>query len=293
MFSKKRLAPLHGFSLILTSDLPMSAGLSSSAAVELATALCLLQLANHQVSKKELVNICRQAENEWVGLPCGILDQGTSAFGKNDQVVQIDCAKEEFSTLTLPPKTSFWIFDTGIKHDLVDSQYSTRNKECMDALNILQKNNPSIKYLAECSCSLLDETEMAENLKKRARHVVEEQNRVNLFFNGLNDGTNPRELGQILTESHTSSSRNFENSVPELDFLVDLLKREEKVLGARLTGGGFGGAVLAWTMDSFSNEEAISIANAYEREWQSRPNFHSFLPSKGAAPYDPLLKPEE
>jgi galactokinase len=290
ILQKRELAPLHGFSLSLTTDLPMSAGLSSSAAVELVTAQCLLQLANHQVSKKELVNICRQAENEWVGLPCGILDQGTSAFGENGQVVQIDCAKEEFSTVTLTPQTSFWIFDTGIKHDLIDSQYSTRNMECTDALKILQKSNPSIKYLAECPSSLLDNTKMAENLKKRARHVVEEQNRVNLFIHGLNNGKTPRELGSILTKSHISSSRNFENSTPELDFLVDQLNREEKILGARLTGGGFGGAVLAWTLDSFTEKDAISVARAYEKEWQSTPSYHSFLPSKGASPYDPLLK---
>ena len=293
VLQKRGLAPLHGFSLTLTTNLPMSAGLSSSAAVELVTAQCLLQLANQQVSKKELVNICRQAENEWVGLPCGILDQGTSAFGEKDQVVQIDCAKEEFSTLTLPSQTSFWIFDTGIKHDLIDSQYTTRNKECMDALNIIQNNNPSIKYLAECPSSLLDDTKMAENLKKRARHVVEEQNRVNLFIHGLNNGKAAKELGSILTESHISSSSNFENSLPELDFLVDLLNKEEKILGARLTGGGFGGAVLAWSIDSFTEEEAISVSQKYEKEWQITPSFHSFLPSKGAGPYDPLLKPEE
>ena len=287
------LAPLHGFSLTLSTDLPMSAGLSSSAAVELVTAQCLLQLAKQKVSKNELVNICRKAENEWVGLPCGILDQGTSAFGENNRVVQIDCSKEEFSTLPLPPETSFWIFDTGIKHDLVDSHYGTRNQECMDALSILQKNNQSIKYLAECPSSLLEETDMTENLKKRVRHVVEEQNRVNSFIHGLNNESVPKELGSILTESHTSSSHNFENSVPELDFLVDLLTKEEKVLGARLTGGGFGGAVLAWTTSSFSQQEAVSIAQEYEKKWQHSPNFHSFLPSKGAGYYDPLLKPEE
>ena len=287
------LAPHHGVSLTLSTDLPISAGLSSSAAVELATAQCLLQLANQEVSKKELVNICRQAENEWVGLPCGILDQGTSAFGESNQVVRIDCAKEEYSTLPLPANTSFWIFDTGIKHDLVDSHYGTRNHECMDALTILQNTDASIKNLAECPIALLEKTEMANNLLKRARHVVEEQNRVNLFVNGLKNGTSPGKLGTLLTESHYSSSQNFENSVPELDYLVDQLTKEKKVLGARLTGGGFGGAVLAWTMDSFSKEEAIFISHQYEKKWQETPSFHSFLPSKGAGSYDPLLKPGE
>jgi galactokinase len=163
----------------------------------------------------------------------------------------------------------------------------------MDALTILKNTDASIKNLAECPIALLEKTEMANNLIKRARHVVEEQNRVNLFVNGLKNGTSPGELGTLLTESHYSSSQNFENSVPELDYLVDQLTKEKKVLGARLTGGGFGGAVLAWTMDSFSKEEAVSISNQYEKKWKETPSFHSFLPSKGAGYYDPLLKPGE
>ncbi len=286
----KGLAPEHGFSLILSTDLPMSAGLSSSAAVELTTAQCLLQLANKKVSKNELVNICRLAENEWVGLPCGILDQGTSTFGQSDQIVRIDCASEIFSTLPLPSGTSFWIFDTGIKHDLVDSLYGTRNQECMDALSLLKKNDSSLECLANCSVALLEQTEMPENLKNRARHVVEEQKRVNQFIEGLKSGKEVNELGALLNASHKSSSNLFENSLPQLDYLVDLLSNTEEVHGARLTGGGFGGAVLAWTTNKFSEKHATSIAQTYEKNWQYFPGFHSFLPSNGACYYNPLDK---
>ena len=288
VLQEKGLAPDHGFSLNLSTDLPMSAGLSSSAAVELVTAQCLLQLAKKEIPKKELVNICRQAENEWVGLPCGILDQGTSAFGESDQIVQIDCANETFSTLSLPANTSFWIFDTGIKHDLVDSLYGTRNQECIDALVLLQKHDDSLQCLAHCSRTLLEQTEMAENLKNRARHVVQEQDRVNQFIEGLKNGRKINELGTLLTASHQSSANLFENSLPQLDFLVDLLGNAKEVHGARLTGGGFGGAVLAWTTNIFSQEHAESIAHKYEKKWQSMPSFHSFLPSNGASIYDPL-----
>jgi galactokinase len=281
------LAPTRGFSLILSTDLPMSAGLSSSAAVELATAQCLLQLANKQVTKKELVTIGRRAENEWVGLPCGMLDQGTSAFGELDQLVRIDCSNENFSTLFLPKDTSFWIFDSGIKHDLVDSLYGTRNQECMDALSILQKHDSSLSCLAHCTTTLLEQTEMAENFKKRARHVVAEQERVNQFSQGLQNGSNIDQLGKLLTASHHSSANLFENSLPELDFLVDLLDKEEDIYGARLTGGGFGGAVLAWTTNRFSEKQADSIAEMYEKEWSTRPHFHSFSPSHGASHLDP------
>ena len=156
----------------------MAAGLSSSAAVELATALCLLQLAERTLPKNELVSLCRKAENEWVGLPCGILDQGTSAFGEANQVVRIDCAEEAYSTLPLPEGTAFWIFDTGIKHDLVDSHYGTRNRECMDALAALQTLDPKLLHLAHCPGDLLEKAELPENQMKRARHVIGEQARV-------------------------------------------------------------------------------------------------------------------
>jgi galactokinase len=223
-------------------------------------------------------------------LPCGILDQGTSAFGETNQIVQIDCAEESFSTLALPPQTSFWIFDTGIKHDLVDSLYGTRNQECMDALALLQKNDPTLECLAKCSPSLLQKTSMPENLLKRSRHVVEEQDRVLRFGEGLKNGTPPRELGLLLNASHQSSSKLFENSLPELDFMVSQLIGNDKVLGARLTGGGFGGAVLAWTTLSFSEEDASLVAEKYDSKWSSTPHFHSFLPSSGARSRDPLEK---
>ena len=120
-----KLAPPSGFELILTTDLPLAAGLSSSAAVELATALALLQLGEHELGKSNLARLCRRAENEFVGVPCGILDQGVCAHGEKDHLVLIDCEKENFSTVPLPQNSCLWIFDTGIKHDLVDSLYAT------------------------------------------------------------------------------------------------------------------------------------------------------------------------
>ena len=286
----RELAPNHGFSLILTTDLPMAAGLSSSAAVELTTALCLLQLAGKNISKNEWVTICREAENQWVGLPCGILDQGTSAFGEIDRVVRIDCAHENYSTIALPPDTAFWIFDTGIKHDLVDSLYGTRNQECMDALFEMRKIDDSLEHLAHGSLETAMNVGLPENLLKRVKHVIGEQERVKQFELGLKNATPLQELGKLLYESHLSSSKLFENSVPELDYLVELLNSDDEVWGARLTGGGFGGAVLAWSTHLFSQERANSIAQKYSDKFEVEPKFHSFNPSCGAHPKDPLDK---
>ena len=284
----ENLAPKMGFSLILTTDLPMSAGLSSSAALELSTALCLTQLANQKVSKKDLVNLCRKAENDWVGLPCGILDQGTSAFGEKDKVVQINCENEEFSTLTLPTDTQLWIFNTGIKHDLIDSLYGKRNQECMDALKILQKSNPELSHLTQASMEQLEDLDMQDDLKKRTLHIISEQKRVNDFSMGVKNKIPPHKLGEFLFASHQSSSELFENSLPELDFLVDTMKNSKNIHGARLTGGGFGGAVLAWTNHKFSETDALDISQKYKNKWGNLPTFHSFHPSDGAKNRNPL-----
>ena len=290
VLQQMNLAPDRGFSLILTTDLPMAAGLSSSAAVELATALCLLQLRGRELPKSELVSLCRKAENEWVGLPCGILDQGTSAFGEKNQVVRIDCAEEAFSTLPLPDGTAFWIFDTGIKHDLVDSHYGTRNRECMEALSTLQTLDPRLKHLAHCPSKLLEKANLEEDILKRTRHVIGEQARVEQFEAGLRESKSPEMLGSLLRESHRSSSELFENSVPELDHLVHLLNEDSEVFGARLTGGGFGGAALAWTSQFFNEQRAESIAQDYFTKWDIEPKFHTFSPSRGAHSRNPLDK---
>ena len=287
---KRNLAPTHGFSLVLTTDLPISAGLSSSAALELATAQCLLQLAKKKVKRKELVNICREAENNWVGLPCGILDQGTSAFGEVDKIVQINCSDQAYSTFTLPSNTGFWVFDTGIKHDLIDSLYGIRNQECQEALKLLKNSFSELNYLAHAERGMIEKTELPENLKKRSLHVIEEQDRVNKFADGLKKRKQSLELGHFLTDSHRSSSLLFENSLPELDFLVDSLTTKKGVFGARLTGGGFGGAVLAWTSNEFKEEDASEVAQSYWGKWGNLPSFQKFLPSKGACPIDPLEK---
>jgi galactokinase len=276
------MAPKRGFSLTLTTDLPASVGLSSSAALELATALALSQLAGRELDRKDLVRVCRKAENEFVGLPCGILDQATSAYGRKDHLVLIDCEREDFTTLPLPPLSRLWVFDSGIKHDLVDSQYARRHEECVEALGSIRKQASGLKCLAQADEDMITRADMPKKTSKRALHVVREQKRVLSFREGLKANAKTSELGLLLTDSHQSSSLFFENSCPEVDFLVGKLESQKEVLGARLTGGGFGGAVLAWTTTDFRLEDAQAIANIYAKEHGHIPSVHSFSPSEGA-----------
>ena len=276
------LAPQKGFHLIFNSDLPTSVGLSSSAALELATAHTLLQLSGHSLSKEEIVKICRQAENNFVGMPCGILDQGTSAFGKQDHLVCIECDQEKYFNLPLPSETEVWVFNTGIKHDLVDSLYSTRHQECNQAFELLRKNNVKKNSLCEYKLQDLVKIDLPENLRKRATHVIEEQERVITFRKEVNKGADLAKLGQLLAQSHISSSQNFENSCEELDFLAEKLNKQTSVLGARLTGGGFGGAVMAWVRTSFTKTDAEKIQQLYYNRFKQRIDSFHFRASNGA-----------
>ena len=253
-----------GYNLAVVSNLLIGAGMSSSAAIELATAYALAATYRYDTDKAGFARIGRKAENEFVGMPCGILDQGVSAFGKADHLVRIDCATEDFATTPMPEGTHFWIFNSNKKHALVDSAYAERHQQCHDALAQLQVRYPEAKTLSDISTEQLEAAQgsVDELLYKRASHIVGENARVREVEAALAYG-DLAAVGTALTESHESSRVNFENSIPELNFLVQQVVAEANVFGARLTGGGFGGAVMAFTSADFTLEQARAVAGAY------------------------------
>ena len=278
------LALPGGWDIAVDSDLPSGAGLSSSAALEMATAVGINAICHGNLDTKSLVRAARRAENEFVGVPCGILDQGVVGFGQPDGMVAIDCAAESFSAVALPEDTRFWIFNSQVKHSLLDSYYATRHRECTEALRHLNREIPGIAQLALVTSAQLEKAlpGMPEVLGRRARHVVEEQARVQHLLEALRRGKEWSAIGHLLTASHASSRDLFENSCPELDFLVDSLVPCPEVYGARLTGGGFGGAVLAVTSKSFGPEQSEAIKQTYERKFGTSPQVISFTPDEGA-----------
>lgn len=267
-----------GFDYLAASDLPSGAGLSSSAAIELASALCFLSVTGQECAPEVLAAIGRKAENDFVGVPCGILDQGVSAFGKRDHLVHIDCRELTFSHVPLPRGVSFWIFNTHSKHALVDGLYAERHRECMEAAVAL-----GVPMLVDATETMLDASasRMPANVAKRARHVIGEIARVNETVAALASGHIYR-MGDLLTASHRSSQLLFENSTVELDFLVDALVEIPGVHGARLTGGGFGGAVLAVTADGFDRAAAASIAEHYSTRFGRKPDVMQLHSGDGA-----------
>lgn len=261
-----------GFNMAVTSTLPAGAGMSSSAAFELATAKALAALYGYETDTAGFARIGRKAENEFVGVPCGILDQGVSAFGQADQLVRIDCATEAFSTIPMPENTHFWIFNSNKKHSLVDSHYADRHKECHEARDVIQAKYPEVKTLTEADEAKVREleSELGDVRFRRALHIVTENARVRAVESALAEN-DIKSVGEALSASHESSRVNFENSIPELDTLVELLKQQPYVYGARLTGGGFGGAVMALTGPEFGEAQASVVAAAYTEKHQLEP----------------------
>ncbi|HVU37204.1 MAG TPA: galactokinase [Opitutales bacterium] len=261
-----------GFDLAIAGDLPAGAGLSSSAALELATAVALRELFGLAIAPADLARWSRQAENEFVGMPCGILDQGVSTFGQEGRLVLIDCRAETFTTVPVPASARFWIFNTGAKHALLDSLYAARRRECEAALRILQEGHADAKFLADISSAEVEaaRAKLTPELYSRALHVTREIERVRATVAALEQG-DLAAVGKWLVASHQSSRELFENSCPELDFLVDRLVKLPGVYGARLTGGGFGGAVMALTTPEFTATVAAPVTAAYAREFGHEP----------------------
>ncbi len=260
----------HGFNVAVASNLPAGSGLSSSAALELSSGFAYSALYGFEVSRKEMALLGQRAENSFVGVPCGILDQAVSMFGEENALVLIDCIVNEFTPVAIPAGLHFWIFNPNIKHTLVDSLYAERHRECREALNVLQSILPGRNHLAEYLPSEIRDTESHFDpvVFKRALHITEDHSRVKQMLKAIENGDLKR-MGALLSESHISSRDFFENSSPEQDTLVETLNGRGDVLGARLMGGGFGGAVLALTTHIFTQSAADSISTTFQGRFGS------------------------
>lgn len=254
--------PLGGFATEISSDLPVGAGLSSSAALEVATATLLKKMFALEIDTLRLAKLCRKAENEFVGVNCGLLDQVSSAFGKKGHAIFFDCRNETVETIAFPCGVELLITHSGVKHALVGGEYNERRMQCFDAAKRLG------------ACALRDVTgaqlETAKNglpllEYRRAAHIVGENERV-LAGIGFLKNADVKSFGELMFQSHESSRVNFENSTPELDALVAIAREEHGVLGSRLTGGGFGGA----TVSLIERDAAERISASFSKKYKLR-----------------------
>lgn len=230
-----------GFAAEVSGDVPAGAGLSSSAAFEVATAGFLMALHDLRLEPLAVARLCQRAENDFVGVRSGLLDQATSVFGRADHVVYLDCQSDEIRTIRFPTGLSLVIAQSRGKHDLLDSLYNRRREECAAAARAL-----GVASLREVSAAQLQSAgpNLDPVLRRRAAHIVGENDRVLRAVDTLKSGGSPTEFGLLMNASHESSRTNFENSTADLDRLVGIARSLPGVFGSRLTGGGFGGGTV-------------------------------------------------
>jgi len=248
---------LGGFEIHFSSDLPRGAGLSSSAAMEVSTALALMGLFGIGLEPLALAKLCRRAENEFVGVNCGLLDQASSIFGKSNHAIYLDFRSEQVSNIPFPDGVELLITNSGVAHALTGGEYNERRSQCMEAAERL-----GVRALRDVTGEQLAAADLPPLVKRRATHIVGENERVLSAVECLARG-DVAEFGRLMTQSHRSSIENFENSTPELDALVEIATGLPGVLGSRLTGGGFGGATVTLVYSSEADQVAEKLLSLY------------------------------
>ncbi len=261
---------LRGADLLIDSDVPVGAGLSSSAALEISTAFALATLAGHQVDGMKLARIGQAAEHEFAGVRSGIMDQFVSVFGQKDHALFLDCRSMEWSAIPTS-SAQFLICNTKTKHELADGEYNKRRAECEAAAAFFGKAS-----LRDVTMEDLNERSdgMPEIPKKRARHIVTENARVESSVTALKSG-DLAAFGQLMNESHTSMRDDFEISCAELDLMVELARASGEVLGARMTGGGFGGCTINLMKSGNHSEFIPIITEQYKNKTGIDPEIYS------------------
>ncbi len=267
--------------LLIHSSVPVGSGLSSSAALETSTALALL--GDRRMEPIELVRLCRRAENEFVGMPCGIMDQYISVFGREGAAVKIDCRSLENEVVQLPPEIAIVAVNTMVKHELGQSAYRDRVRECAEAVEVIRGIRPEVASLRDVDVATFEiaAEEIPPVPRKRARHVVTEDARVEAFMEASNRG-DLEDMGALFVASHRSLQYDYEVSCEELDFLVDTALGLRGVMGARMTGGGFGGCTVNLVRPGDVAEFSERITDAYTARFGITPSIYPCRPSAGA-----------
>ena len=267
--------PVSGLQFHYCGDLPIGAALSSSASIEMVTAVALNALNDSPFTMLELVQMAQHAENDFVGMNCGIMDQFASGFGKKDCAIALDCNTLAYEHVPLEMHgLKFVIANTNKKRGLVDSAYNQRRSECQQALEIIRAHRQ-----VDCLCQLtMDQFDtvapyLTGNVLKRARHAVRENENVREAVTALKAGDMVR-FGQLMNASHATLRDDYEVTCPELDFLAERAQQFPGVLGSRMTGAGFGGCTVTLISDDQVNAFIESLGRAYEERFGLRADFY-------------------
>jgi len=266
------------FDAVVASDVPTGAGLSSSAALEVATSLALSALTGTAIEPKELAVVSWRAENEFVGVGCGVMDQFASALCEPSAALHLWC--DTLETKSVQMRESVLIFDTATTRSLLGSEFNTRRAECEEALRLIQRIFPDVSHLAAATVEQVVEARLPGKLRLRALHVVEENARVTDVVAALE--TTGHVPGEKLYASHESLRSQYECSTRELDWFVDRMARTSGITGARLTGAGWGGCAIALGQPEVLRAVGDATAADYEAEFHLRPRTWLTFAAAGA-----------
>jgi galactokinase len=267
--------PLGGMSVLVDGDVPQGAGLSSSASIEVAIGYALLHLTEQRVDRVRLALLCQQAENEFVGARCGIMDQFVSTQGKRDQALLLDCRSLEYRLLPLPDDVPLVICNTMVKHSVAGGEYNQRRAQCEAGVRELAKYVPHVRALRDATLADLEVHghKLPETILSRCRHVVSENSRVLAAAAALEYG-DLKTFGSLMQLSHRSLRDDFEVSCPELDLMVELGEQADGVYGSRMTGGGFGGCTITLIQADCVGQFQRTVREGYERATGRKPDIY-------------------
>jgi len=273
---------LRGANILIHGDIPFGSGLSSSAAIEVATGFALLENAGLEPDLTRLSLACQKAENDFVGARVGIMDQFISAHGKRDHSLMLDCRSLQFKLLPIPEKVSLVVCNTGVKHAIASGEYNQRRAQCEEGVRLLAAALPGIRALRDVSSGQLEAHKalLPELVYRRCRHVITEDDRVELAAAALNQH-DLEELGELMAASHRSLRDDYEVSCRELDVMVEIAGEQAGLIGARMTGGGFGGCTVNLVHTSGAEAFRENVAKAYEKRVGIRPEIYILTAADG------------
>ncbi len=276
--------PIRGANLFIRGNVPIGAGLSSSASVDVATAYALVSLAGAEISRRQIALLCQRAENEFVGAHVGIMDPFVSANGQRGHALKLDCRFLEYELLPLPEGVSLVICNTEVKHQLAGGEYNTRRRECEQGVALLRQNYPEVKALRDVTPEMLHDNEalLPPVVFRRCRHVVGENVRVESAAKALRN-SDLALFGKLMCESHESLRRDYEVSCEELDTMVEIASQMPGVAGARMTGGGFGGCTINLVANAHVEHFRSNVAEMYKQKTGIIPQIYVTGASEGAS----------
>jgi galactokinase len=274
---------LPGIDAVFTSDVPVGAGLSSSAALEVSMAVTWQTLVGFELARPDLALLCQRAENTFVGVNCGIMDQFISALGQENAALLIDCRSLEHRPVSLPEGIEIVVMDTKKQRGLADSAYNTRRSECEQGVALLQAHLPRIKALRDVSVAEFERhaVVLPENVLRRCRHVVTEDDRTLAGVEALARG-DAAAFGRLMDASHVSLRDDYEVSCAELDAMVEAAWRAPGMVGARMTGGGFGGCAVALVKEGQTEPFCEWVAREYTSKVDLVPSLYVCSAQEGA-----------